>query len=180
MKRPKVDTFFLEGSCIEKLESWPRCKRRCCNRFFAFDPLCDLPSPFTSRERERERGKARNCSGPLFNIRLIDYGLPLFVAIKPRPVCLEQSAPFRHHQHRCCFKLFPRETGRHFLQNVPRFRENRHQFRFLHDSFRSTHSAISVLFLFDSARDIVPLCYRVGYVSDCFPKILFISSPPLM
>lgn len=129
-------------------------------------PLLRLALSVHSTQREREGGGERRGGTKLFGAAFqhpTDRLWPPF--IRRNKAATRSFASDKVHRFVIIntvvvLNRFPRETGRHFLQNVPRFRENRHQFRFLHDSFRSTHSAISVF---------VPIWFRSWHCSTVLP-----------
>lgn len=125
---------------IEKLESWPRCgigvlqsgslhlTRRRRVRW------CKLASPLLRGGRPLYT-LARNYSGPLFNIRLIDYGFPLFRKIRrleglPRT---KSTVPPSSSLFQLCFR---NKTNYHFLRTpaFPSHERREHDF-----PFYSTH-----------------------------------------
>lgn len=177
-------TDFLEG--IEKLESWPRCKPRCCNRFsFAFDPVCatcPLRSLQRERGREEEEGGGTKLFGAAFQhptdrlwppfIRRNKAATRSFASNKVHRFVIINTVVvlncFRAKRAAIFYKTGPEKTDINFASSTIRF-----------VSFYPIQRSRFCSYLI-SARDIVPLCRRVGYVSDCFPKILFIfSSLPL-
>lgn len=148
-------------------------------------PCARLALSVHSKEREgerRRREEARNCSGPAFQhptdrlwppfIRRNKAATRSFASNKVHRFVIINTVVvlncFRAKRAAIFYKTGPEKTDINFASSTIRF-----------VSFYPIQRSRFCSYLI-SARDIVPLCRRVGYVSDCFPKILFIfSSLPL-